>query len=349
MIGSKRTEIEHGYLETKRESGAMRPLPGLAVCAALAIALLLVQAASTTAAPCATSAPTTVLQSDPQGDASLFNDITSVQASVDAHCNLTVVTGLRFASISSLDIGQFFMNIDGNAATGSNFSGIGHDIRVDIPGDVGTPTFSRWNGATYTSAGALQRVGEGFSAPLDTLGVPRGTVYVGIDASFCANAGGCDSALPFLVPVTSSAPSALPGSPLPSTPPATHPRPKVPVAGKATLLIGRAGRGFRVTSLRLSDLNPVTRVQLRCLRGCSIRKAFDVPEVVRDLGSYFRGVRLPAKSVIALRMTQWLGIGREIRWTLPGPHMVKTSCLVSPNGTLRSCKRTFPPSGITPR
>jgi streptogramin lyase len=138
--------------------------------------------------------------------------------------------------------------------------------------------------------------------------------------------------------------------PGPEPPPATPQPPPGTVAGPAPaapkLLSARASlrvapvRGrFRVVALRASKLTPGSRVEVRCLRGCSLRKTFVARSRSKDLTALFRGRLLPAGTAISVRVTKAGTLGRYYRWTISGRGLVATRCQVSTRGKLVRCAR----------
>ena len=118
-----------------------------------------------------------------------------------------------------------------------------------------------------------------------------------------------------------------------------HRAPKL-LSAWASLRVARVRGKFRVVSLRASGLTPGSRVQVRCLRGCSLRKTFVARSRSKDLTALFRGRLLPAGTAISVRVTKVGTLGRYYRWTISGRRVVTTRCQVSTRGKLVRCART---------
>lgn len=132
-------------------------------------------------------------------------------------------------------------------------------------------------------------------------------------------------------PTTSQPPPGTAAAPAPSTP-------KLLSAG-ASLRIARVRGKFRVVALRASALTPGSRVRVRCLRGCSVRKTLVARSRSRDLTALFRGRLLPAGTVISVRVTKAGTLGRYFRWAIGARRIVTTRCQVSTGGKLVRCAR----------
>ena len=92
-------------------------------------------------------------------------------------------------------------------------------------------------------------------------------------------------------PATTQPPPATVAAPAPTAP-------KLLSAG-ASLRVVRVRGKVRVVALRVSALTPGSRVQVRCLRGCSVRKTLVARSRSKDLTALLRGRLLPAGTVIS--------------------------------------------------
>ena len=133
-------------------------------------------------------------------------------------------------------------------------------------------------------------------------------------------------------PPTTSQPAGTVAAPAPTAP-------KLLSAG-ARLRVARVRGRFRVVALRVSALTPGSRVQVRCLRGCSVRKTLVARSRSKDLTALLRGRLLAAGTVISVRVTKAGTLGRYFRWTIGGHRIVTTRCQVSTGGKLVRCART---------
>ena len=133
-------------------------------------------------------------------------------------------------------------------------------------------------------------------------------------------------------PVTPQAPQGTVAAPAPTAP-------KL-LSARASLRVARVRGKFRVVSLRASGLTRGSRVEVRCLRGCSLRKTFVARSRSKDLTALLRARLLPAGTAISVRVTKVGTLGRYYRWTISGRGLVATRCQVSTRGKLVRCART---------
>ena len=196
-------------------------------------------------AACYSSTPATAAFADspndaevtPNGDAAA-PEITTVTASLDASCNLTVDANLP-AAFEPGDWVTVFINRDGNTATG-DMNHWGADIAVFSASDV-APRLDTWVGMDYVPGagiGSSPKSGA-FKATIDELGIPAnilaGTVHITLESGYQDEAGelyfdyapnGLDS-MPLKVAYSTSAPVVTP-TPTPTPVPVVAPKPAAP-------------------------------------------------------------------------------------------------------------------------
>ena len=194
-------------------------------------------AASTAALPsaasaaCYTSTPQSVTHADSlfDGELGLAPEIGTVVAAVDASCGYSVNPDIRQGMLIEDDSVFIYIDTDGNPATGDSIF-TGADRVVGTLGAMASetpPMMGTWNGTSFSFVGgptfAATSVG-GFSAHLDALGIPSGTVtrlqvgsmYRGIYDNYSDFA-----------PEPSQSPMSL-GASYSTTPPAPPPPPPPP-------------------------------------------------------------------------------------------------------------------------
>ena len=144
-----------------------------------------------------------------------------------------------------------------------------------------------------------------------------------------------DNRIGRLTPLGPEAPQPAPGT-------VAGPAPTAPklLSARASLRVARARGKFRIVSLRASGLTRGSRVEVRCLRGCTLRKTFVARSRSKDLTALFDGRLLPAGTAISVRVTKVGTLGRYYRWTISRRGLVATRCQVSTRGKLVRCART---------
>ena len=97
----------------------------------------------------------------------------------------------------------------------------------------------------------------------------------------------------------------------------------------------------RIVSLRVSRLVTGSRVEVRCLRGCPVRKtALITTGSWREFASLFRRRLLPNRAALFVRVTKPDAIGRYFRWTVSGRRVLKVQCQVPLTGKVERCVKS---------
>jgi hypothetical protein len=218
------------------------PRAVLPVLVALLVGLWHAAAADAT---CYSSTPATAAFNDPafDGDGGLAPEITTVSASLDASCRYAVDPAIAQPLVDGDAVFEY-VNVDGNAATGSPLFH-GADVAVGSVGLTGpdpSPILGSWDPGTssfsFATGPSVSTVGiGGFAASLDQLGFTSPGVSTVQVASIWA--GVYDNYLDF-APEPSALPLALSVgfSTLAPPPPPPPPAPVVPVVTPVAAPVG---------------------------------------------------------------------------------------------------------------
>jgi hypothetical protein len=119
-------------------------------------------------------------------------------------------------------------------------------------------------------------------------------------------------------------------------PPPTAPAPTRRVAARVRFRIA-LGRTAQVLNLTVLNVARGARVDIRCRRGCTLRRVAVATRRTVSFSALFRNRRLAVGTIIEIRVTRPGWIGRYFRYAIRARGVVGVECPISTTGKLLRC------------